>query len=71
MAHARRKFFDLHVANQSQLAAQALKYIGELYDIEREAKMLDATQRWRYRQERAKPIADQLHACMLAQRVRP
>src|SRR5699024_8535055 len=69
-AHARRKFFDLHTANQSQLAAQAIEYIGELYAIEREAKTLDATQRWRLRQERAKPIADKLHAWMLAQRSR-
>ncbi|WP_189662982.1 IS66 family transposase, partial [Pseudomonas amygdali] len=27
MAHARRKFFDLHVANKSQLAEQALHSI--------------------------------------------
>lgn len=70
MAHARRKFFELHDAHQSQLAAQALDYIGELYAIEREAKALDATERWRLRQERAKPIADRLHAWMLAQRSR-
>lgn len=70
MAHARRKFFELHAANQSQLAAQALDYIGELYVVEREAKTLDTTQRWRLRQERAKPIADKLHAWMLAQRSR-
>src|SRR5690554_4522456 len=70
MAPARRKFFELHAANQSQLAAQALDYMGELYAIEREAKALDATQRWRLRQERAKPIADKLHAWMLAQRLR-
>ncbi|TKR53428.1 IS66 family transposase, partial [Allopusillimonas ginsengisoli] len=67
---ARRKFFDLHVANQSQLAKQALDYIGELYEIERETKALDANERWRIRQEKAKPIADKLHAWMLAQRLR-
>src|SRR5690554_4541246 len=70
MAHARRKFFDLHTANQSQLAAQALDYIGELYAIEREAKLLHTSERWRLRQEKAKPIADKLHAWMLAQRSR-
>ncbi|AEC20995.1 transposase [Pusillimonas sp. T7-7] len=70
MAHARRKFFDLHAASQSQLAAQALDYIGELYAIESEGKTLDATERWRLRQKRAKPIADRLHAWMLAQRLR-
>ncbi len=31
LAHARRKFYDLHQANKSQLAAQALEYIGQLY----------------------------------------
>jgi len=70
VAHARRKFFDLHAANQSALAAQALDYIGGLYAIEREAKLLHTSERWRLRQEKAKPIADKLHAWMLAQRLR-
>ena len=35
MAHARRKFFDLHVANKSQLAEQALHSIGGVYEVER------------------------------------
>ncbi|NWN92971.1 IS66 family transposase, partial [Marinobacter adhaerens] len=35
MAHARRKFYDLHEANKSELAAKALEYIGGLYEIER------------------------------------
>ena len=30
MAHARRKFFDLHVSNKSQIAAQALQHILEV-----------------------------------------
>ncbi len=33
MAHARRKFFDLHMANKSQLAEQALHSIGGLYEV--------------------------------------
>jgi transposase len=70
LAHARRKFFDLHAANQSRIAKQALDYIGELYDIEREAEALDPDGRWRMRQQRAKPIVDKLHAWMLAQRLR-
>lgn len=36
MAHARRQFFDLHVSNKSEIAQQALAYIGQLYEIERE-----------------------------------
>ncbi len=37
-AHARRKFFELHVANKSQIAEQALQQIGQLYDIERQVQ---------------------------------
>ncbi|KAB0528526.1 transposase [Pseudomonas brassicacearum subsp. brassicacearum] len=33
MAHARRKFFDLHMTNQSRVAAEALRGIAELYEI--------------------------------------
>jgi transposase len=33
MAHARRKFFDLHANNQSQIAEQALIYIQRLYQV--------------------------------------
>jgi len=35
LAHARRKFFDLHVANKSQLAEQALRSISGLFEVER------------------------------------
>ena len=70
MAHARRKFFDLHVANQSQIAEQALKFFGVLYDIEREATDLTPQQRHAVRKERAKPVADSLHTWMIGQRER-
>ena len=33
-AHARRKFYDIHVANASPIAAEALARIGKLYEIE-------------------------------------
>ena len=33
-AHARRKFYDLHVATKSPLAEEALQRIGDLYAIE-------------------------------------
>ncbi len=60
MAHARRKFFDLHVAAKSQLAEQALRYIGQLYEIERQVKDLTTEERRRRRQEQARPVADAL-----------
>ena len=36
MAHARRKFFELHVANKSTSRPTALEFIGQLYDVERD-----------------------------------
>ncbi|WP_337994250.1 IS66 family transposase, partial [Pseudomonas putida] len=60
MAHARRKFFDLHAANKSQLAEQALHSIGGLYEVERHAKEMSDEDRWRLRQEAAVPIAEKL-----------
>jgi len=68
LAHARRKFHDLHVANKSELAAQALEYIGALYGIERDLKDLPDHDRQRLRHEQARPIADALHRWMIAQR---
>lgn len=70
MAHARRKYFDLHKDNQSPVGQRALELIGELYDIERQAAELAPSRRLALRQERAKPLADALHAWMLAQRQR-
>jgi transposase len=54
-AHARRKFFDLHVANQSQLAAQALTQIAKFYEVESAAKEMTVENRKQYRQEHAVP----------------
>ncbi len=65
MAHARRKFYDLHEANQSTLAAQALEYIGQLYRVERETQDLPPDKRHAIRHEKARPIADALHQWML------
>lgn len=70
MAHARRKFFDLHATNKSQIAEQALKFIGTLYDIERDIAELVSTTRLAARQERSKPVADLLHQWMIGQRER-
>ncbi|HRO54899.1 MAG TPA: IS66 family transposase, partial [Alicycliphilus sp.] len=38
LAHARRKFFDLHAAGKSQIAETALAQFGSIYDIERQVK---------------------------------
>jgi transposase len=68
MAHARRKFYDLHAANQSQLAEYALQQIGLLYELERQVKDFKPNQREKIRQQKAVPILDALHQWLLAQR---
>lgn len=68
LAHARRKFFDLHAANQSQIAQGALEQLARIYEIEREIKELSSEQRQEVRQERTKPILNGLHEWMTLQR---
>ncbi|WP_428776520.1 IS66 family transposase [Vibrio sp.] len=68
MAHARRKFFDLHAADKSTLAEYALHKIGLLYDIERQAKELDPSLRQQMRQEQARPVLDAFHQWLILQR---
>ena len=68
LAHARRKFFDLHVANKSQIAGFALEQFSRVYDIEREVKSLDVDQRKAIRQQQSKPMLDALHQWMALQR---
>ena len=68
MAHSRRKFFDLHASNKSDIAGQALTYIGQLYEIEREVKSLSAEERQKVRQTRSKPLSDAMHEWMQLQR---
>jgi transposase len=70
MAHARRKFFDLHVSNKSEIAQQALTYIAQLYEVEREVKHLSTDERLRIRQTESKPLLDALHQWMVLQRQR-
>jgi transposase len=70
MAHARRKFFDLHISNKSEIAQQALTYIGQLYEVEREVKHLSADERRKIRLLRSKPLVDALHQWMVLQRQR-
>ena len=68
MAHARRKFYDLWVNHKSQIAEEALKLYGELYDVERDLQEVDADGRHRIRQLRSRPIADVLHQWLILHR---
>ena len=69
LAHARRKFFDLYAANQSRVAAEALRRIGELYEVERQAEGMDAASRRQLRQTEARPRLDALRAWLLQTRI--
>jgi transposase len=59
--HARRKFYDFHASTKSPLAAEVLKRMRELYEIEAEIRGHPAEHRRRVRQERSRPIVDALH----------
>jgi transposase len=61
-AHVRRKFFEVHAANGSPIAKEALKRIGQLYAVEQTIKGVLPDQRRRERQQRSKPIAAALAA---------
>jgi hypothetical protein len=60
MAHARRKFYDLHANHQSQIAGQALDYFGQLYGVEQRVADLDCDARLRIRQVEARPLAGRI-----------
>ena len=61
LAHDRRKFFDLHHANQSPIAFEALQRIGQLYTIEAEGKQLTIEERKTLRAEKSLPTLKTLH----------
>ena len=66
-AHCRRRFYEIHQATGSPLAEEALRRIGELYEIEAEIRGRPAEERRAVRQERSKPLVDALHAWLTAQ----
>ena len=68
LAHARRKFFDLHAANKSQIAEFALTQFARVYEIERAVQDTPAPQRLQTRQQHSRPILDALHQWMVLQR---
>ncbi|MET3138501.1 transposase [Undibacterium sp. GrIS 1.2] len=65
LAHARRKFFDLHAANQHPVTEEALQRIAELYRIESEAQDYSIEERQRWRAEHAKPRLDAMHLWLI------
>jgi transposase len=61
-AHVRRKFFDVHAANGSDIAKRALDRIGVLYGVEAAINGMAPDDRYRQRQAHSKPIANTLKA---------
>lgn len=61
-AHLRRDFFDVHKGTGSAIALEALKRIGELYDIEAEITGQSAEARRAARQSRSKPKVEAFKA---------
>lgn len=69
MAHARRKFFELHTSHQSQLATVALGYFQQLYALEAPLVEVSAEERQRQRQELAIPVLESFHDWLTTQRL--
>jgi hypothetical protein len=65
-AHARRKFYDIHVATKSPLAEEALQRIGDLYAVEDSIRGQPPEVRRRARQARAGPKLAELNSWLNA-----
>ena len=66
-AHARRKFYEAR-GSDAVRSHQALAYYGQLYEIERQARDWEETQRWQMRQDLAVPILEKFKSWLEAQR---
>src|SRR3954453_15392641 len=66
-AHCRRRFYEIHQATGSPLAEEALRRIGELYEVEAEIRGRSAEEGGATRRERGKPLVDALHGWLTAQ----
>lgn len=60
MAHVRRKFHELWANHGSQVGERALKFFGQLYEIERAVTTAGSEARLEALQA-ARPLVDALH----------
>ena len=67
MAHVRRKFVDVHKAQGSAIADEAIRRIAELYAVEKMARGLPPDKRAEIRQAEARPAFHGLEAWLNAQ----
>lgn len=65
-AHVRRKFYDIHQAQASPLAGEALRRIGALYATEAGIRGQPPDIRRQVRQSRAGPLLDDFHVWLRA-----
>ena len=63
-AHTRRKFHDIHVVHRSPTTTEALARIGALYGIEEQIRGKPAGLRCSIRQDRARPLLDDVRQWM-------
>ena len=70
MAHARRYFFDVYEQTKSKVAAEALRRIGQLYEIEATINGKSAEARLAERQARAVPLLTELKTWLEGERQR-
>lgn len=67
MAHVRRKFVDIFKASGLEIAEEAIKRIALLYAVEKTARGKSPEERALIRQERARPVFDDLEIWLQAQ----
>ena len=67
-AHARRKFFEAHKLNQSEIAKEALHRIQQLYELERQGALLDQQERLQLRQGSSAALLKEFKVWLLSQR---
>ena len=67
LAHVRRKFVDVHKAQGSAVADEAIRRIAELYAIEKVARGLAPDKRVDIRQAEARPVFQSLEIWLNAQ----
>ena len=65
-SHVRRRFYELAAAGAAPIASEALERIAGLYAIEKDIRGRSANERYNVRQDRSRPIIDELEPWLRA-----
>jgi transposase len=65
LAHARRRFFDLHKTGDEPVATEAVRRIGKIYEIEARVRGTTADIRAATRQRETKPLMETLKSWLM------